>query len=62
MVPGTVNAEAIAINKDHVGMAKFDSLQDDDFQSIRGHIRLMIGNAPKKIDARWQRHKKHEGM
>jgi hypothetical protein len=62
VVPGTVNAEAIAINKDHIGMAKFDSPQDDDFQTICGHIRLMVGNAPKRIAERWQRNKKREGM
>ncbi len=62
MVPGTVNVEAIAIHKDHIGMAKFDSSQDDDFQTICGNIMLMVNNAPKRIAEKWQQHEKHDGM
>jgi len=62
VVPGTVNVEVIAIHKDHIGMAKFHSLQDDDFQTIYGNINLIVNDAPEKIAERWQRHEKHNGM
>jgi len=52
----------IAIHKNHIGMAKFHSLQDDDFQTIYGNIKLMVNDAPEKIAERWQRHEKHNGM
>jgi hypothetical protein len=62
VVPGTVNVEAIAINKDHVGMAKFSSSEDEDFQIICGHLSHMASLAPQKIAEKWRLDKKHEGV
>jgi hypothetical protein len=61
VVPGTVNVEAVAINKDHVGMAKFPSSNDEDFQTICGHLGNMVSMAPQKIAEKWRLDKRHEG-
>jgi hypothetical protein len=54
VVPGMVNVEAIAINKDHVGLAKFSSSEDDDFQTVCGHLVNMVSIAPQKIAEKWR--------
>ena len=54
IVPGTVNVESIAINKDHVGMARFPSSEDEDFQTICGHLDYMVRMAPQKIAEKWR--------
>jgi len=58
---GTVNAETVAINKDHIGMAKFTSSEDEDFKTICGHLGSMVSNAPQKIAENWELHKRQEG-
>jgi len=62
VVPGIVNAEAIAINKDHVGIAKFASSNDEDFQTICGHLNSMVSMAPQRITEKWSLDKRHEGL
>jgi hypothetical protein len=54
VVPGAVNTEAIVVNKDHSGMAKYSSSGDDDFQTICWHISEMVSMAPQKIAQRWK--------
>jgi len=61
VVPGTVNVEAIAINKDHVNMAKFESSRDGDFETICGLLDSMIIKAPQKVSENWIKYKKYEG-
>jgi hypothetical protein len=61
VVPGMVNVEAVAINKNHVGIAKFPSSKDEDFQTICGHLGNMVSMAPWKIAEKWQLDKRHEG-
>jgi hypothetical protein len=61
IVPGTVNVEAVAINKDHVGMAKFPLSEDEDFLTICGHLANMVDMAPRKIAEKWRLDKRHEG-
>jgi hypothetical protein len=56
-VPGAVNAEAIPVNKDHIGMSKFESPEDEDFQTICGHLQIMVREAPNKMAERWSREK-----
>ena len=56
-----VNVEAIAINKDHVGIAKFASSSDEDFQTICGHLNNMVDKAAQKIAEKWRLDKRHEG-
>jgi hypothetical protein len=33
-VPGARNAEAVGLNKNHINMIKFDSVEDDDFSTV----------------------------
>jgi hypothetical protein len=62
IIPGTVNVETIAINKDHVGMTKFPSSEDEDFQTVCGHLCYMVSSAPQKIAEKWRLDKKREGV
>ena len=52
-MPGVVEAEAIEIRKSHVSMVKFQSELDDDFQTVAGHIGLMIEKAQDKVVGNW---------
>jgi hypothetical protein len=56
-----VNVEAIAINKDHVGLAKFASSNDEDFQTICGHLSNMVSKAPQRIAEKWSLDERHKG-
>ena len=60
VVPGTVDAELISINKNHVGMSKFPSAEDEDFKTISKHLSIMAKAAPRKIAKNWKRHKRHD--
>jgi len=62
VVPGTVNVEAIAINKDHVNMVKFLSSEDEDYKTISGHLGSMVSIAPQKIAEKWRLDKRYEGV
>lgn len=53
MVPGAVDAEALEIRKNHISMVKFENESDDDFQTVAGHIGLMIEKAQEKVDSNW---------
>ena len=50
-----MNAEPIAINKDHVYMTKFASANDEDFKTISSHLHVMVKAAIEKTDASWRR-------
>ncbi|GLB39606.1 hypothetical protein LshimejAT787_0701160 [Lyophyllum shimeji] len=62
VVPGVRDAQAIAINKDHSGMSKFASSEDDDFRTVLESVRGMVRKAPDKIKGEWQRYKKIESI
>ncbi|MCJ1342919.1 hypothetical protein MMC31_001108 [Peltigera leucophlebia] len=53
VVPGVVNAEAIEVRKSHVSMVKFKDNLDDDFQTVAGHIDLMVEKAQDKVVSNW---------
>ena len=61
-LPGAVGVEVIALYKDHIGMAKFASADDDDFQTICRSLNEMVEKSSAKIAERWRYHKKHEGL
>jgi hypothetical protein len=48
-----VDAEAIEIRKDHINMVKFQNESDNDFQTVVGHIALMIEKAQEKVASNW---------
>jgi hypothetical protein len=62
IVPGMVNAEANILYKDHVGMAKFEHAGDGDLQTLSLHLSWMVQTAPPKVEERWERYKRHEGV
>ncbi|KAF8530241.1 hypothetical protein BU17DRAFT_60003 [Hysterangium stoloniferum] len=53
VVPGAVNMEPIGMHKDHNGMAKFESVNDDDFISVLSAMQDMVKKAPAAVHARW---------
>ena len=62
IVPGTVDAEAISINKNHVDMSKFPSAKDEDFRTISKHLSIMLKAAPHKIAQNWENHRRLYGV
>ncbi|KAF8529586.1 hypothetical protein BU17DRAFT_79596 [Hysterangium stoloniferum] len=53
VLPGAVNIEPISMHKDHTGMSKFQSVDDDDYKSVLCAVQDMIKKAPATVDARW---------
>jgi hypothetical protein len=49
------NAEAIALNKDHIGIAKFQNHDDSDLKVICEHLHNMVLVAPQKIARQWEK-------
>ena len=54
VVPGTLDAEPIAIHADHINMVKFLSKEDNGYRTVSGHLRIMAGNACSVIASRWE--------
>ncbi|KAF8518814.1 hypothetical protein BU17DRAFT_90584 [Hysterangium stoloniferum] len=53
ILPGAVNIEAIGMHKDHNGMSKFQSVNDEDYKHVLCTVQDMIKKAPAKIHAWW---------
>ncbi|KAF8525562.1 hypothetical protein BU17DRAFT_62707 [Hysterangium stoloniferum] len=53
VVPGAVNIEPIGMHKDHTGLSKFGSVNDDDFKSVLCAIQDMVKKAPAAVHVRW---------
>jgi len=56
-----VNAEPIAISKNHVYMNKFASASDEDFKTISSHLHVMVKAATENADKNWKRYGRNEG-
>ena len=54
VVPGAVNAEAIAIHADHVEIVKFASSEDTGYEKISGYLQLMIRESSNATKTRWE--------
>ena len=54
IVPGAVDAEAIAIPANHRNMVKFASNENEGYRKISGHLRLLAEEAPVAIRQRWR--------
>jgi hypothetical protein len=54
IIPGVQNVQTVALKKDHVGIAKFDHMGDEDFRIVAGHLSLMANAAISKIAERWK--------
>jgi hypothetical protein len=62
VVPGMQNAESVCLNKDHVGMAKFDRDDDWDFIAVASHLSEMADAAPLQTEKIWESYERHERM
>lgn len=56
VIPGAVNAEEIAINKNHVGMVRFHSDTDEGFKKISLILGLMVSEAAPRIENKLRLH------
>jgi hypothetical protein len=52
VVPGQVDAEPIAIMDHHINMVKF-AMQSNEFKKVAGHLKLMVDEAPTKVQQNW---------
>jgi len=55
VVPGTVNAEPVAIPADYFNIIKFASRRDGGYKKVFGHLQLLAEEAPDAIGARWKK-------
>ncbi|KAF8509008.1 hypothetical protein BU17DRAFT_99331 [Hysterangium stoloniferum] len=53
VVPGMADVDAIGMHKSHSGMAKFQSIDDDDFKTISLIIQDMVQKAPPAVQSQW---------
>ncbi|KAF8519138.1 hypothetical protein BU17DRAFT_47991, partial [Hysterangium stoloniferum] len=56
VVQGSVNTEVIAIHKDHLGLAHFSSVFDNEYSILTQHLLLMARQAPSVILRYWEKH------
>lgn len=56
IIPGIADAEAVAISADHLNMVRFTSREDGGYEKISGHLKLLVQEAPRAVDARWAEH------
>lgn len=52
------NAESIGLNKDHMGIAKFERQDDWDFTTVTSRLSQMADVAPLKIANIWNSYKR----
>lgn len=52
VVPGQVDAEPIAIMDHHINIVKF-ATRSGEFKKVVGHLKLMVEEAPKKVQENW---------
>ena len=54
IVPGTVNAESDAINRDHRGIVKFEGLEDPEYETVRGYLGRLTGQPEtESVTRKW---------
>jgi hypothetical protein len=53
ILPGAVNQEVLCFSKDHKELVRFANIQDEDFQSVVSHLRVMIDACQAAIDRNW---------
>ena len=54
-MPGTADAEPIAIHADHVNMVRFLSKENSAYRTVSGHLRVMAESAWNVIASRWEK-------
>ena len=53
VVPGAANTETMAIHADHMNMVKFATKEDRGYETVSGHLRLMVRKAIDIVAQRW---------
>lgn len=53
VVPGAANTETIAIYADHMNMVKFATKEDRGYETVSGHLQLMVKKAINVVPPRW---------
>lgn len=53
VVPGMVNADVMAIKKDHREMVRFSTSEDPDFKNVARQLRLMAKAATDSVTQKW---------
>ncbi|KAF8515163.1 hypothetical protein BU17DRAFT_51957 [Hysterangium stoloniferum] len=61
VVPGIVDVPSIGMYKSHSGMAKFQSMDDDDFKTILLIVQDMVQKAPFVVQIQWTEFDKQSG-
>jgi hypothetical protein len=59
VVPGTPDAHAIALHKNHIDLVKFKSEDDHGFKAVTDQISVMVKNAGSKIKSNWDHELMH---
>ncbi|KAF8512223.1 hypothetical protein BU17DRAFT_96494 [Hysterangium stoloniferum] len=54
VVPGSVDTQVVAIHKNHLGLAQFDSNADEGYDSITRLIHQITNQAPLAIHKNWE--------
>ncbi|KAF2705193.1 hypothetical protein K504DRAFT_388600, partial [Pleomassaria siparia CBS 279.74] len=55
VLPGAADAEPIAIHTDHINMVKFTSKEDNGYETVSGHLQIMVQSAEMAITLRWNK-------
>ncbi|KAF8530037.1 hypothetical protein BU17DRAFT_35995 [Hysterangium stoloniferum] len=61
-IPGQLDCQTIGLNKDHHGMAKFKSDEDDDFQTTYLSLKRMSSDARSTVVVKWKLYKAYMGL
>jgi hypothetical protein len=59
ILPGFLDAEAIAIPADHINIVNFSSRKDEVYQKVSGYLITLGRDAPERISARWEQHEEY---
>lgn len=54
VVPGAADTEQIMIHADHKMMVKFVSKEDNGYETVSGHLEIMVDSAAGVIASRWE--------
>lgn len=61
MVPGAVNAEPVGVNRDHAGLAKYESADDGEFHILVENLARMVKTAPAENKKVWDTYRRTLG-
>lgn len=55
VVPGAADAEPIIIHTDHINMVRFTSRDDNGYETVSGHLHIMVQSATNVIATKWEK-------